>query len=116
MKQYVCRAYIMLIYYLEATFDYLIAAQSKEPNNKDIAFLNKRIQWQLDYKLYGLSFKAIDLLAIKLFIFIDESFANKKDQSSQISYVIVFTNKYSHTNINKFIIKDNTIHWSLIKC
>ena len=36
-------AYIASICQPEATFDYLIAAQSKKPNNKDIALLNKRI-------------------------------------------------------------------------
>ena len=44
-QQYVeertCRAYIALICKPEAIFDYLIAAQSKKPSNKDIALLNK---------------------------------------------------------------------------
>lgn len=46
----------------------------------------------------------------------DRLFTNNKDQSSQISYVISFGKKYSYTNINKFAIKVNTIHWSLMKC
>ena len=37
-------AYIASICQPEATFDYSITAQSKEPSNKDIALLNKRIQ------------------------------------------------------------------------
>ena len=79
MEQRARRAYIASICQLEATFDYSIAAQSKESCNKDIAFLNKQIQCQIDYKLRGFCLKAIDLSTIKLFIFVDGSFANNKD-------------------------------------
>ena len=64
----------------------------------------------------GLCFKAIDLSNAKLFVFVDGFFANNKDQSFQIGYVIIFANKHSYTNTNKFTIKGNTIYWSLIKC
>lgn len=116
VKQCIRRAYIVSICQPEATFNYSIAVQSKKPNNKDIALLNKQIQWQLDYKLHNLCFKAINLSTAKLFVFIDGFFANNKNQSFQIGYVIIFANEYSYTNTNKFIIKDNTIYWSLTKC
>ena len=79
MEQCAHRAYIVSIHQPKATFDYLIAAQSKEPSNKEIALLNKWIHWQLDHKLRGFYFKAIDLSNAKLFIFVDRSFANNKD-------------------------------------
>ena len=110
VEQCTCGAYIASIYQPKATFNYSIAAQSKKLSNKDIAIFNKRIQLQLDHKLYSLCFKAIDLSTAKLFVFVDRSFANNKDQSSQIGYVIVLANKYSHANTNKFTIKDNTIY------
>lgn len=43
-------------------------------------------------------------------------FANNKDQSSQISYIITLKNKYSNTNTNEFTIEGNLLYWSLIKC
>ncbi len=115
VKQRARGAYIASIYQLEATFDYSIAAQSKELSDDNIALLNKRIQWQLDNKLRGLCFKAIDLSTTKLFVFVDRSFANNKDLSSQIGYVIIFANEYSHANTNEFTIEGNIIHWSLTK-
>ena len=116
VEQRTCRAYIALICQPEATFDYLITAQSKKQSNKDIALFNKRIQQQLDHKLRDLNFKAIELLNAKLFIFVDGVFTNNKDQSSQIGYIIVLANEYLYTNANKFTIEGNTIHWSLTKC
>ena len=64
----------------------------------------------------GLRFKAIDLSNAKLFVFVDGSFANNKDQSSQIGYVIILANEHSHANTNEFTIEGNTIHWSSTKC
>ncbi len=109
-------AYIASICQPEATFDYSIAAQLKKPSDDNIDLLNKRIQWQLDNKMRGRCFKAIDLSNAKLFVFIDGSFANNKDHSSQIGYVIVFANKYSYANTNEVTIKGSIFHWSLTKC
>ena len=115
MEQRTRGAYIALICQPEATFDYSIAAQSKKPCNENIVFLNKREQWQLEYKLRGLYFQAIDLSTTKLFVFIDGFFTNNKDQNFHIGYVIVLANKHFHANINKFTIKGNTIHQFLTK-
>ena len=49
----------------------------------------------------------MDTKTLKLLVFIDTSFANNKDLSSQIGYIIVLA------NITK---KANIVHWSLIKC
>ena len=116
VEQRAHRAYIASICQPEAAFDYSIAAQSKKLSNENIALFNKRIQWQLDHKLHGFCFKAIDLSTAKLFVFVDGFFANNKDQSSQISYVIVLANKHSHANINEFTIEGNIIYWSSTKC
>ena len=109
-------AYIASICQPEATFDYSIAAQSKEPTNEDIACLNKRIQWQIDNKKRGIRFELIDLATAKLFVFVDGSFANNKDQSSQIGYVIGIGNEDPDDTTNKFTIAGNILHWSSTKC
>jgi hypothetical protein len=51
----------------------------------------------------------ITLESAKLFVFVDRSFANNKDFSSQIRYVIVIANEDT-TRINEFRIKGNIIH------
>jgi hypothetical protein len=55
----------------------------------------------------------INLPTIKLFVFVNRSFINNKDFSSQLGYKIIITNK--STRENDFIIYNNLIHWSLIK-
>src|ERR1700679_3814573 len=55
----------------------------------------------------------IDLLTAKLFIFINRSFINNKDFSSQLGYKIIIANK--STRENNFTIHGNLIHWSSIK-
>ena len=61
----------------------------------------------------GIKYIAFNLKYIKLFIFINSSFINNKDFSSQISYLIILINKTK--GINKFIIKGNLIHYSSTK-
>jgi hypothetical protein len=68
---------------------------------------------------------------LKLFVFVNSSFANNKDFSSQIGYVMILANEKETptTNGNKtptangnpngtdrFIIKGNLIHYSSTKC
>jgi hypothetical protein len=50
----------------------------------------------------------INLPTIKLFIFINKSFINNKDFSSQLGYKIIITNK--STKENNFIIHSNLIY------
>lgn len=56
----------------------------------------------------------LDLETAKLFVFVDASFANNKDYSSQIGYVIVLGNE--HPSDGKFVLIGNIIHWSSTKC
>ena len=55
----------------------------------------------------------INVPTIKLFVFINRSFTNNKDFSSQLEYKIIITNKF--TRENNFTIYSNFIYWSLIK-
>jgi hypothetical protein len=53
------------------------------------------------------------LATAKLFVFVDSSFANNKDLSSQIGYIIILANKI--TGLDKFIIRGNLIYWNSTK-
>lgn len=57
----------------------------------------------------------LDLQKLKLYTMIDASFANNKDMSSQIGYVIVIGNEVSSTGM-KLEICGNLLHWSSTKC
>jgi len=132
-------AYIATICQPEAAFDLSYAAQATDIEAEDVKALNKRLQWQIDNKGKGLHFvklqnvslspgSAINMpnSALKLFVFVDSSFANNKDFSSQIGYVIVMaTETVKHTELSfrnsvdgkkTITIKGNILHWSSIKC
>jgi hypothetical protein len=52
----------------------------------------------------------------KLFIFVNELFANNKDFSFQIRYVIILANKHKdNQKEDEFVIERNIIHYLLIK-
>ena len=56
---------------------------------------------------------SINFPTAKLFIFVNRSFINNKDFSSQLRYKIIIANKF--TKENNFIIYSNLIYQSLIK-
>lgn len=62
----------------------------------------------------GLHFLPLDLASAKLFVFVDGSFANNKDYSSQIGYVIVLGNETPGSE--DFSLTGNILHWSSTKC
>jgi hypothetical protein len=62
----------------------------------------------------GIKYVALDLACTKLFVFVDGSFANNKDFSSQIGYLIILANETPIGN-EEFEIKGNLIHYSSTK-
>ena len=90
-----------------------VAAQHQEPTKDDVTALNKRLKWQLDHLDRGLEYIPLDIPTAKLFVFVDGSFANNKDFSSQIGYEIILANET--TGNDDFTIKGNLIHWSSTK-
>ena len=90
----------------EASFDLSSAAQTTQPTTDDITALNKRLRWQLDNPKRGLAFVKLDRKTLQLVVFTDSSFANNRDLSSQIEYVICLANATNKANI---------IHWSFVK-
>jgi hypothetical protein len=63
----------------------------------------------------GLTYVPLDLARAKLYIFTDGSFANNKDLSSQLGFIIVLATETGRTE-NDFEIQGNIIHWSSTKC
>ena len=100
-------AYIATVCQPEAAFDLSFAAQVTNPIEEDARALNKRLQWQIDNSQRGLHYVQLDQTTLQLIVFTDASFANNKDLSSQIGYVIVLADAKLNGNI---------IHWSSIKC
>ena len=100
-------AYVATMTQPEASFDLSIAAQTTEPTEDDVKALNKRLQWQIDHSTRGLKFVKLDKDSLRLVAFTDGSFANLKDYSSQIGYVIALADKDNNANV---------LHWSSTKC
>lgn len=109
-------AYIASICQPEATFDYSSAAQVKDPVEKDVTALNKRIKWQIENKYRGIRTIRLNLAIAKLYVFVDGSFANNADLTSQIGFVIVLGTEKRPENENAFELTGNLIHWSSTKC
>jgi hypothetical protein len=110
-------AYIAFICQPEATFDLSAAAQHQNPTTADICTLNKRLEWQMKHMDRGIKYIALNLECTKLFVFVDGSFANNQDYSSQIGYLIIIANETEtiSTGTNEFAIKGNLIHYSSTK-
>lgn len=92
-------AYIASMCQLKASFDLSRAAQTVEFSPDDIALLNKRLQWQINNNSRGLRYVKLDQDTLQLVVFTDSSFANNKDMSSQIGYVICLADATNKANI-----------------
>ena len=98
-------AYISTVSQPQAAFALSYAAQVTEPTYEDAQYLNRCLSWQKEAK--GLTFVKTDMRSLRIVAFTDSSFANNKDLSSQIGYVIVLADAQTNANI---------IHWQSIKC
>src|SRR5438876_724687 len=106
-------AYITTTCQPEASFDLSHAAQIMDPQDEDIKYLNKRLQWQYDNHSQGLTLVSLDLNSTQLIAFTDSSFANNHDLSSQIGFILILTERNSN---EQGLHKANIIYWSSIKC
>lgn len=86
-------AYVASMTQPEAAFALSRAAQTTSPDESDAVYLNKCLTWQKDNTKRGLRFFKTAPEGLKLYVFVDASFANNKDLSSQIGYVIVLANE-----------------------
>jgi hypothetical protein len=62
----------------------------------------------------GLQYIPVNFKNARLMVFVDSSFANNKDLSSQLGFILMLVNE--STNTNTFIICGNVIHYSSTKC
>lgn len=62
----------------------------------------------------GLRFVLLDLPTSKLFVFVDGSFANNQDLSSQIGFIIVLGNEEERNG--SFVLNGNIVGYSSTKC
>jgi hypothetical protein len=99
-------AYVSSVCQPQVAFGLSYAAQTTDPQKDDIDKLNKCLKWQIDNKEKGLVFVKLTG-QLRLIAFTDSSFANNKDCSSQIGYVLVLADDNNNCNI---------IHWSSVKC
>ena len=89
--------------------------QHKDPNNDETVSLNKRLKWQKENTARGLRYVPLNLTNMKLFVFVDASFANNKDLTSHIGYVIVLGGEEGDLTDSSEM-TGNIIHWSSTKC
>ncbi|KAK1914047.1 hypothetical protein P3342_007293 [Pyrenophora teres f. teres] len=109
------RAYIASTCQPEASFDLSVAAQAQQPSDEDIKALNKRLKWQIENLDRGIRYVPVNLINAKLMVFVDGSFANNKDLSSQLGFVLMLVNECADVD-NTFSIHGNMIHYSSTKC
>ncbi|KAK2005367.1 hypothetical protein LZ32DRAFT_642395 [Colletotrichum eremochloae] len=108
-------AYIASICQPEACFDLSTAAQHKEPNDEAIEALNRRLKWQIDNLERGLRFVPLDLTTAKLFVFVDGSFANNHDLTSQLGFLILLGTEQVNDDEGVFTVTGNVVHFSSTK-
>lgn len=108
-EQYVAQrargAYIATVSQQQAAFALSYAAQITDPTYDDAQYLNRCLSWQMEAP--GLTFIELDVKTLRIVTFTDSSFANNKDLSSQLGYVIVLVDAQNNANI---------IHWQSVKC
>jgi hypothetical protein len=108
-------AYIASICQPEACFDLSTAAQHQDPTKEDVKALNRRLQWQIDSQERGLTFVPLDLATAHLFVFVDGSFANNRDLTSQLGFAVILANEEIRSDEGIFKVRGNLIHFSSTK-
>jgi len=81
---------------------------------EEIKALNARLQWQMNNLERGFWYVPVNLQSAKVYIFVDGSFTNNKDLSSQIGFVLVIGIELER--VAEFILIRNIIHTSSTKC
>ena len=109
-------AYVASLTQPEMAFAFSYAAQVKDPGQKEYDLLNKAIQWQVDHPSRGLTFRKVDPEKAKLFVFVDASFANNPDLTSQLGYLLVIGTETKLSSGGSTTVFGNIAHWSSHKC
>ncbi|RFU27594.1 hypothetical protein B7463_g8735, partial [Scytalidium lignicola] len=85
----------------------VVGLQTDDTFQEDVKSLNKRLQWQIQNAARGIQFVKLDKETLQLLVFTDASFANNKDLSSQIGYIVALADRKGNVN---------TLHWTSVKC
>lgn len=83
----------------DLSFGFAFAAQVKIPDAKAARALNNLIDRCNNLKTNGLFFKAIDLDSLSVAVFIDASFANNSDLTSQLGFLTVMMDNKANVNV-----------------
>ncbi len=82
-EQYVTQrardAYVASICQFETSFDSSLAVESIEISSKNIAILNKRLQWQINNHTREFKYDSFDSTKFQLMIFTNSFFVNNRD-------------------------------------
>ncbi|KAK6218074.1 aurora kinase 2 splicing [Colletotrichum tabaci] len=88
----------------------------QDPTYEDTKNLNKRLKWQMESLDRGLTFVPLDLPTAKLFVFVDGSFANNRDMTSQLGFIIILGNEEPiDGHDDAFKLTGNVVHYSSTK-
>ena len=91
-------AYLTSLCQFEASFDFSHAVQAINISENDVTSLNKKLQWQMKNKTRNLKYVHFDQHFFQIMMFTDAFFANNRDLSSQIDYVICIADKTDNAN------------------
>ena len=100
-------AYIASTCCPDLAFAFAKAAQHPKPKIPEFKALNTALQSIIDTPTKGISFKSQDISTLRMAVFVDASFANNHDLSSQLGILVTLRDKKGITNI---------IHWTSVKC
>ncbi|EED12738.1 hypothetical protein TSTA_052590 [Talaromyces stipitatus ATCC 10500] len=110
-------AYLASICQPEAAYDLAVAAQLQEKDRSDSDYeaLNKRLIWQAQNPERGLRYVPLNLAKARIMVFTDGSFANNRDLTSQIGFLITMVNE-DFSQQGRFVATGNILHWQSAKC
>ena len=91
-------AYLAFFCQSEISFDLSYVAQAINFSADDIISLNKRLKWQMENKRRGLKYVHFDQHFFQIVVFTDSSFANNRDLSFQIDFIICIIDRIGKIN------------------
>ena len=84
-----------------------VAAQHLNPSTESAKYLNKVIRKCIESSSIGVDFVTLDMSTISVGVFIDASFANNSDYSSQLGFLTTLMDATNTCNI---------VHYGSVKC
>lgn len=92
-------AYIASVCRPDLAFGFAYCAQTTNPMNEDIQYLNSLIEKAKATPDKGLTFVSLDRTSLRIIVFADASFATNRDLSSQLGFVTTLADKQNKANI-----------------